>query len=263
MPDRILLEGLTVRAGERALVSGVSLTLTPGEVVALVGPSGSGKSLTLRALLGLVRCAPGVTAADLRITADGREHRPWEEVLARGASVDRAFAPVRGRVLSLVPQDPAAALDPLETVATQVRRAGRGDDPAPWLEAAGLDPSVGGLHPHALSGGMAQRVVIAQALATRSPFLLADEPTSALDPLLSRAVLGRLRSVVQERGLGLLWVTHDLRAIPGMADRVVALVDGRVVERFQVADLVAGHLQHPSVVAMAEATRHIAAGRLG
>lgn len=208
-------EGLRVVAGTRELVHGVSLTVRTGEVVALVGASGSGKSLTLRALLDLVPARPGRVGG--RVTLDG---------------VERSGASLRGEV-GLLFQDARASLDPLRTVAAQVRAAaalaGTPADPVALLARLGFArPAIDAeRHPHELSGGMAQRAALALALARRSRFLLCDEPTSALDAHLQVELVRLLRGL---DGVGVLFVTHDLRLLPGFADRVLVMDDGRVVE---------------------------------
>lgn len=266
--DGLVLEGLCIRTARRELVHDVGMTLRPGEIVALVGRSGSGKSLTARALLGLVEIDPGVSEGRLSITVDGVTVHPLDALPQRRRARDRAFRDVRGRLVGYLPQDARAALDPLARVGRQVaasaRRAGHEGDPLPWLARANLDEParVARLWPHELSGGMAQRVVLAQSLARGSRFLLADEPTSALDPTVQRAVLDELRRVA-DSGIGVLLITHDLRVLPGLADRVVILHAGRVVERTTAEDLVAGNLESAPGRRLFEATRRVAGGVLG
>lgn len=267
MGDGVTLSGLTIRAGDQTLVRGIDLSLATGELVALVGQSGSGKSLTSRAMLGLVDIEPGVVAADLVIRAQGRELRPYAAGFGRRQR-DRAFKDIRGRLVGYLPQDARAALDPLARVGRQVgaaaRLAGATPDPLPWLRRANLpEPErVSRLWPHELSGGMAQRVVIAQALARGSRFLLADEPTSALDPTVQRTILDELRQLA-DAGIGVLLVTHDLRVLPGLADRVVILHDGEVVERTTPAMLRDGTLESDAGRRLVQATRLVAGGVLG
>jgi peptide/nickel transport system ATP-binding protein len=245
MADRLALRGLQIRVGTRVLVTDVALTVEAGQIVALVGPSGSGKTLTGRALLGLVDLRPGVVSAELEVTVAGRTLRPYDGVL--GASRrrrDRAFAAVRGDWVGYLPQGAADALDPLCTVGRQVgdaaRLAGADPDPRPWLARAGFAdadvPRVAEAWPHELSGGMAQRVVLAQTLARGSRFLVADEPTTGLDSPVRTRLLDELRHLADE-GLGLLLITHDLRALPGRADRIQLVSDGRIIEELDPAHL--------------------------
>ncbi|TVQ91092.1 MAG: ABC transporter ATP-binding protein [Deltaproteobacteria bacterium] len=269
MPEALHLRGLRIAVGDRVLVEGIDLSVQRGGLTALVGRSGSGKSLTARSLLGLVDLDPGVIAGELQITLSDRTLRPYEGL--HGASArrrDRAFAEVRGAVLGYLPQDCRAALDPLARVGPQVARcaalAGRDPDPIPWLAKAQL-PSpkrVARLYPHELSGGMAQRVVIAQALARGSRFLLADEPTSALDPTVQDQILRALRDLV-DTGLGVLLITHDLRVLPGLAEAVVILHEGRVAETTTAEALTLGRLTSAPGRQLFEATARVAGGVLG
>ena len=216
--DRLVLEGLQVQAGSRHLVRGVGLTVRGGEVVGLVGPSGSGKTLTARALLGLVDFAPGVVAADLTLTCEGRDHRPYDPLPTRRTEREHAFREVRGALLGYLPQDAPGSLDPAQRVGRPIEavaaRAGQPGDARVWLERAGFSadeaPVVLQRFPHQLSGGMAQRVAIALALARGSRFLVADEPTTGLDAAVQRQLVHTFRRLADE-GLGVLIVTHDLR----------------------------------------------------
>ncbi|MCO4743420.1 MAG: ABC transporter ATP-binding protein [Proteobacteria bacterium] len=264
MADSLQLSALKIEAGSQTLVTGVDLQLARGEICALVGPSGSGKSLTARAMLGLVEIAPGVTRGTLEVMIDGTIHSP--EMTGDSRARRKAFAKVRGAVIGYLPQDAMSALDPLRTVGRQValtaRRAGRDQGPTHWLNLAGLQPSVANRYPHELSGGMAQRVTIAQALARGSHFLLADEPTTGLDPAIRRPLLDELRRVADE-GVGVLWITHDLRAITGIANRVLVMSEGQIVESTTPDQLAGGEVESSAARRLIEATRRIAAGRLG
>ncbi len=258
---RLTLRGLRIASPTRLLVDGVDLALRAGEIVALIGPSGAGKTLTARALLGMVDLEPGVVAADLEVTVDGATHRPWDGALGaprrardrafapiRGAVIaprrarDRAFAPIRGAVIGMLPQDAFHALDPLRRVGWQVRRAAPPGAPVPvaaCLRRAGIDDPdrVARLWPHQLSGGMARRVTVAQMLARRSRLVVVDEPTAGVDALGAAALCAELGALARREGLGLLVITHDLRILPGLADRVLLMEAGRIVERLDHADL--------------------------
>lgn len=269
MADRLTLSGLRIAAGATELLHGVDLTLNAGEFVGLVGRSGSGKSITARSLLGLIDMRPGVTAADLTIAVNGRDHTPWAQCIGRGRRArDRAFSAVRGALVGYLPQDARAALDPLARAGRQVavaaRLSGRDPDPRPWLQRAGLPDvdRVARLYPHELSGGMAQRVVIAQALARGSRFLVADEPTSALDPTVQHAILVELRRMADE-GIGIVLITHDLRVLPDIADRILVMHEGRLVEDTTAEQLRAGNLDSEAGRSLVEATRKVAGGVLG
>ncbi len=202
-------------------VAGLSLTVAPGEVVALVGESGAGKSVTALAVAGLLPAAASVTG---EVVVGGRPVRP-------GRAADR---------VATVFQEPLTALNPTFRCGWQVAEALRADGvPRAERKAAtgrllarvGLDgPGWARRYPHELSGGQRQRVVLAIALARRPALLVADEPTTALDAAVQADVLDVLRTLVADTGAGLLLVTHDLGVVADLADRVVVLRDGRPVE---------------------------------
>lgn len=245
---RLVARGLVVEAGGRRILDGVSFTVAAGEVLAMVGSSGSGKSVTTRAVLDLLPFRPGRTAGEV-----------WAEA-EDGTRIDGPA--LRGGAVGLIFQDSRASLDPCWTVGRQVRAAARlgggAPEAEPWLRAAGFpDPAaVVGAYPHELSGGMAQRVAIALGLARRSRFLLADEPTTALDPTVQEGILAELRRVA-DQGTGVLFITHDLRILPGLADRVVVMQDGRLVEEARDPAGLTGAGR-----ALVEATRKVAGGAL-
>lgn len=233
--SRLALRALRLSIGDREILAGVDLDVVGGKVTALVGPSGAGKTLTARSLIGLLDVDPGVTAGSLEIEVDGEMWRPWSEAMGRGSAArERAFAPIRGRIVGWLPQDARAALDPLRRVRWQVERAGppgQSVDATALLRRSGLEDAdrVGGLWPHELSGGMARRVTIAQALACDSRFLLVDEPTAGLDAVAVVALCRELRRLA-DGGIGVLLITHDLRALRGLADQTLFMDGGRIVE---------------------------------
>jgi len=251
--DELVAEGLRIDAGARTLVEDASFRVGAGEIVALVGSSGSGKSVTARALLGMLHFAPGRVSGRIAVTLGGMTTTP---------RTDADFRPLRGGALGLLWQDARAALDPLLTVGAQVLAAARlAGDPSPAAEplsrAGFADPArVARLYPHELSGGMAQRAAIAVALARNSRFLVADEPTTGLDPSVQREILAQLAALAAA-GHGLLFITHDLRLLPGFATRIVVMDRGRTVEHAaSIADLTGpGRL-------LVEATRKVAGGVL-
>lgn len=266
--ERVIIDGLAVRFGSRNILSGVSLTLRPGETIAVVGASGSGKTTLLRALLGLADVAPGIVAGSIRIIdRTGKVHSPYDGYPGPGNRLERAFATIRGDILGYVPQNAQAALDPLQTVGAQVRGAamlGREtSDPLPWLERAGLQDAsqVARLYPHELSGGMAQRVVIAQALARGSRFLLADEPTSRLDATTAQRVLEEFRRLASA-GIGVLLVTHDLRVAARIAEEILVMDAGQVAEVAPATALARGTMRSEAGQRLVQATRRIALGEL-
>ena len=237
---RLIVEDLTIRAGQRTLVDEVSFALDEGKILAIVGPSGAGKSVMTRSLLGLQGPLPGVVGGAViveepEVTARLYDSQQEEDALA-------IFSRLRGDVIGYLPQHARESLDPIWTVGKQVQEAmdlaGHMDTVGDWLKRAGFsDPDrVVGLYPHELSGGMAQRVCIALAIARGSRFLLADEPTTGLDPTVQRAILNELKRIAQS-GVGILLITHDLRIVPEYADDVMIMNAGRVVERLKASNL--------------------------
>ncbi len=223
------LQGLEVRfplgAGQAAAVTGLDLHVEAGEVVALVGESGCGKSATALAIMGLL--PPGATIA-------GR-------ILWRGEPLVPEAR--RGRELAMVFQEPATALNPVARVRTQIaeplrahrrlRGAALREELRRCLVLAGLEPGDGMLeaYPHQLSGGQRQRVMLAMALACRPRLLLADEPTTALDASLKGGLLQTLDRLRRELGLAILLVSHDFGVVERIAQRIAVIYAGRIVEQ--------------------------------
>jgi peptide/nickel transport system ATP-binding protein len=255
MAEGLRLTGLVIEAGARRLVDGVSLHLRPGRITVLVGSSGSGKTLTARSLLGMVPPRPGVVAGELEIEVEGRVLRPFQQ----------GFQDVRGALVGYLAQDAPGSLDPLWTIGRQVREAlalaGRPLDPLPWLRRAGLPEAerVAELFAHELSGGMAQRATIALSLARGSRYLVADEPTTGLDPTVQEGILAELIEL-KERGVGILFITHDLRLVPRLADHLLVLHQGRLVEDLPADQLSA--ISSPEAKALWDATARISGGLL-
>ena len=235
------------------LVDGVSLTLRSGEILALVGESGSGKSLTALALLGLL--PPSVERCSGQVLLDGRD-------VTDLAGDDSAL---RGRTLAAIFQDPQASLDPRWTVgryltgqfvrlrglnASAARRAALG-----MLDQVGLgNPErIMKAYPHELSGGMAQRVMMAGALAGEPHILIADEPTTALDVTTQAQILDLLEDVQRRTGLALLLITHDLGIVAETAHRLMVLYGGRVMESGDVTPIFETPL-HPYTRALLSST---------
>ena len=206
--------------------AGIDFALEPGEILGLVGESGSGKSVTCRALIGLLPPQASVTG---QMTFDGRTYD-----LAKGA----ALAPLRGADISMIFQDPMSALDPLMSVRRHLRLRGI-PDPLPVLAEAGLanGAEIADRFPHQLSGGQAQRVAIACALARSPKLLIADEPTTALDVTVQAGILEHLKDLAKRRGMAVILVTHDLAVVYRTCARVLVMAKGRVVEQGPVTDV--------------------------
>ncbi|MCG2800272.1 MAG: ABC transporter ATP-binding protein [Cellulomonas sp.] len=232
------------RAPDVHAIAGLSFDLYPGEVLAVVGESGSGKSVSSLALLGLLPRTATVTGSarlgDLELLGMSR----------------RALAEVRGRRISMIFQDPSNSLDPVFTIGYQLRevlrrhlpqltRAQRQDRAAELLAMVELpDPEQRlRFYPHQLSGGQAQRVMIAMALASDPQVLVADEPTTALDVTVQQEVLDVLRRLQARTGTAIVLITHDMGVVADLADRVVVLRRGLPVEQAPVRELFAAPTQ--------------------
>ncbi|WP_329059797.1 ABC transporter ATP-binding protein [Amycolatopsis sp. NBC_01480] len=225
------ITGLEVSFGDSPAVRGVSLSVAPGERVAVVGQSGSGKSTTAHAVMGLLPGSGHVTGGTIRWRGEDITH-----------SGEKRLRQLRGREVGLVPQDPMSNLNPVSRVGRQVaetllahRICGRREA---WARAVELLGQAGlseparraRQYPHEFSGGMRQRVLIAIGLACRPDLLIADEPTSALDVTVQRQILDHLDGLTRELGTALLLVTHDLGLAAERADRVVVMSEGEIVE---------------------------------
>ena len=245
---RVRVTGLDCALNSRRLLADVELVVTGGPL-AVLGPSGAGKSLALRCLLGLA--PPRSTVRGELFLNDGRHVRLADRL---------AVARLRGRGLCLLPQDAAASLDPVRRVESQLRELlrlhGNNDDsPDELLAAVGLPGGLLRRYPHELSGGQAQRVALALALACRPTVLLADEPTSALDNVAQTGLLDTLRATCEARMAELVLVTHDLALAARVCVRAIVLDAGRVVEAGPLADLVTGPTHRVTQALVAAARR--------
>ena len=222
-------------------VDGVSLTVAPGETVALVGESGSGKSSLARAVVGIEKLAGGkVRFRDAPVTPLGIRRR---DVALTG--------------IQMVFQDPSTSLNPRRRVGDQIAdgiataraRGAEGSTVEEWLERVGLPAEVATRFPHQFSGGQKQRLAIARALAARPSLLVADEPISALDASTQTSVAGLMRDLVAESGAGMLFISHDLAVVRRIADRTFVMFAGRVLEA-GATDRVWSAPQHPYTQAL-------------
>jgi peptide/nickel transport system ATP-binding protein len=229
--------------GMTEVVRGVSFTLGK-ERLGIVGESGSGKSQTGRAILGLT--APGGVVTAKQLAFKGTE------LLSCSPAQRRQL---RGGQIAMILQDPKYALDPVMTIGAQIRETlvthqpqARGQASQRVHEAlasVGIDDParVMRLYPHEVSGGMGQRAMIAMMLIAGPELLIADEPTSALDVTVQLQVLAILDGLVQARGMGLIFISHDLRLVSSFCDRVLVMYAGRVVEEIAASQL--HHAKHP------------------
>ncbi len=247
-PALLAVDDLTIRVpGGPVLVDGVSFAVGAGERLAIVGESGSGKSVTARGLMRLDR--------DLDLSGSVR-HQGRQLV----SLTERELTQVRGAQISMVFQDPLAALHPMRSIGDQVAEPlivhGVGRRTA-WQRARRLLDELGIAdaarrmrgYPHEFSGGMRQRVVMAIALIAEPDLLIADEPTTALDVRAQQQVLELLGRVAQDRALAVLLITHDLGVVANFADRMLVMYAGRVVEQGSVSALLRSP-QHPYTAAL-------------
>ncbi|WP_289151878.1 ABC transporter ATP-binding protein [uncultured Salipiger sp.] len=236
-------EGLFGKVTPVRAVDGVSLSVRPGETLGIVGESGSGKSTLGRMLLGVDPAQGGEVRFDGAPMPE-RRTPAWRALRAR---------------MQMVFQDPLSALDRRLTIADQIRepldihRIGtpeeRADRVASLMGSVGLRPDQTGRYPHELSGGQRQRVVIARALATDPALLVCDEPVSALDVSIQAQVVNLLRDLQETTGLAMVFISHDLKVVRNLCDRVAVMYLGRIVEEGPAETLFA-RPQHPYTQAL-------------
>lgn len=256
-----------------AAVTDLTLTVEPGETVALVGESGSGKSVTSLSILGLLPKKVGRLAqGSVVFRGKSGETRDLAKLDAE------ALRRVRGNDIAMVFQEPMTSLNPVYTVGEQIaepirihlgrsRREAAADAVRLLADVGIPDPERRARqYPHELSGGMRQRATIAMALACNPSLLIADEPTTALDVTIQAQILDLLARLQRERGMAMLFVTHNLGVVAEIADRVAVMYAGRIVETGRVAEVFA-HPRHPytkgllrSVPRLGEASALKAAG---
>ena len=256
LPDEIVLSvtGLSTQfpteGGIVRSVESVDIDLRRGETVAIVGESGSGKSVMCLSIVGLVDRPGRVVSGEMLF------RRRSGEIVDLGKLPEHQMQHIRGDEIAMIFQEPMTSLNPLYTVGDQIAEAieehrGKGRKAA-WADAIQLLRDVGIAdperratdYPHMMSGGMRQRVMIAMALSCKPSVLIADEPTTALDVTIQAQILDLLRSLKETsvgadsaRGLGILFVTHNMGVVAEMADRVVVMYGGRVVERGPVREI--------------------------
>ena len=259
MSNLVEIRDLNVRfTGERTAfaVNGVNLTLGQGEVVGLLGKSGSGKSVTLRALMRLLPKKRSIITGHIEVA--GRD------VLALN---DEELSAFRGQTVSMIFQEPALALDPVYTIGQQIaesvmRHEGKSHKEGMARALEMLDvvriPSAKrrlDAYPHEMSGGMRQRAMIALALACKPKILLADEPTTALDATVQIQILLLLRELQREFGMSVIFVTHDIGVAIEICDRVAVMYAGQIVETGTLSEIVRTPM-HPYARGLLASTVH-------
>jgi peptide/nickel transport system ATP-binding protein len=243
--DQLKVEFKT-RRGQALVLNGVDFSLDAGETLCIVGESGCGKSMTALALMGLVPMPPGRVAGG-RIVFQG------EDLLK--AAPER-MREVRGNRISMIFQEPMTSLNPVFTVGDQIAeslrlhrglgKAAARDAAIEMLRQVGIPAPERRIdeYPHQLSGGMRQRVMIAIALACQPDILIADEPTTALDVTVQAQIFDLLRDLQRDKGTAIVLITHDMGAVAEMADRVIVMYAGRVIEQGTTAEVISNP-QHP------------------
>jgi oligopeptide transport system ATP-binding protein len=243
MPSLLDVKGLTTQFftqdGIVHAVNGISYTLNEGETLGIVGESGSGKSVGVMSLMRLIPSPPGKISGG--------------EVLFEGRDLlkisDDEMRSIRGNKIAMIFQDPMTSLNPVLTVGRQISEAlelhlGMDKKQArtrtiELLQMVGI-PSAGdriGNYPHQFSGGMRQRVMIAMGLSCNPQLLIADEPTTALDVTIQAQIISLVKRLRDEIGMAIIWITHDLGVVAGLADRVMVMYAGRIVEEAPVKEL--------------------------
>ena len=231
---------------ENPAVDGVSFDVYRGETLCIVGESGSGKSVTSLSIMKLVATPPGVYAGGQILFED-------EDILKKSK---KEMSKLRGKEISMIFQEPMTALNPVHKIGAQISEAlcihETLDKQAAWKKSVEMLAMVGvpdpercaRSYPHQLSGGMRQRVMIAMALSCNPKLLIADEPTTALDVTIQAQILDLIKKSKEERGMTVIFITHDLGVVADIAQRVIVMYGGRIVEEAPCKDLYANPL-HP------------------
>ena len=251
-----------IRGGEVHAVNDVSFDLAPGELLGVVGESGSGKSVTMMSLLGLLPTPPAEVRGGT-VTFGGRDLLKLK--------LDE-LREVRGGQIGFVFQDPMTSLNPVFTVGMQIMeplrkhmklsKSAAKARAQELLELVGIPDAARRLddYPHQFSGGMRQRVMIAIALACDPKVLIADEPTTALDVTIQAQIIELMKDLRDKLGMAVIWITHDLGVIAGIADRVMVMYGGQVVEQAPVRELF-GNPRHPYTRALLKTIPSVTAER--
>lgn len=254
--DTVLeVEDLRVRfntaEGTIHAVNGVSFSIKKGEVVAIVGESGSGKSVTMMSVLGLIPKPPGEVYGGTAVYED-------QDLLQMS---ERQLEKIRGRDIGMIFQDPMTSLNPVLSLERQMteaiirhynlEKAEARARAVELMELVGISQATDriGNYPHQFSGGMRQRVMIAMMLACNPALLIADEPTTALDVTIQAQIVDLAIRMRETLGMGMIWITHDLGVVAGMADRVIVMYAGTVVEKGDVFS-VYENPRHPYTLAL-------------
>ncbi|MCM2250757.1 MAG: ABC transporter ATP-binding protein [Ramlibacter sp.] len=231
--------------GDARAVNDVSFSLREGEILALVGESGCGKSVTALSVMNLIDRPGRVAGGEIRLRG--------ENIAAQG---ERAWNAIRGKRIAMVLQDPMMALNPVIRIGDQLAETVRVHSRVTAsqarelalraLEEVGIPAPHERLkaYPHELSGGMRQRVAIANAIINKPDVIIADEPTTALDVTIQAQILYQVKKLAAERGTAFVWITHDLSVVKDIADEVCVMYAGRIVERGAVAEVIADP-RHP------------------
>lgn len=263
MTDKPLLEIKNLQThfhvGKRVVkaVDGISLSVRAGEMLAIVGESGCGKSVTAMSIMRLLPQPPAVYQGEILFEGQDILKMPMDKM-----------RDIRGKDISMIFQEPMTSLNPAYTVGEQISEGVRlhcqMDKKTAWaravemLELVGIPAAVqrAGEYPHQLSGGMRQRVMIAMALACNPRLLLADEPTTALDVTIQAQILDLVRKLVKELNTALIMITHDLGVVAEMAQNMVVMYAGRIVEQGTVVDIFEKPM-HPYTAGLMDSIPHL------
>jgi peptide/nickel transport system ATP-binding protein len=257
-----------LREGAVTAIHDLSLAVPAGKVVALVGESGCGKSVTAKAILGLLPATARITNGKILLSSTKDEAAVDIASLSR---TSRALRSIRGKRISMIFQEPMASLSPVHTIGDQIaeiirlhQRTNAAKTREQVLEILRLVsiPSPEQrmkAYPHEMSGGLRQRAMIAMALACRPELVIADEPTTALDVTLQAQILDLLRDLQRRLGMAILMITHDLGVVAQIADEVAVMYNGRIVEKNTVAEIFRNP-RHPYTVGLLESVPRVGQG---